>query len=243
VAWVSFVRLHAVSAATAGSLGLFLGFLLGWRGPTWLSCETCVVRLREKGRFVQRRLHIGGKTAKAGWEILDVRPDAHVDHLGNATDLRQFADATFQEIYASHVLEHFCYQTELLPVLTEWQRVLVPGGVLRLSVPDLDILAHLFMQRHTLDINQRFFVMRMMFGGHMHEYDHHRVGLNFEFMYSYLQQAGFVDMQRVGSHGLFNDSSETLMGNVPISLNMTAVAPATVAAPTSNETSDATVAA
>jgi predicted SAM-dependent methyltransferase len=195
---------------------------------------------------VERRLHIGGKTAKAGWEILDIRPDAHVDHIGNAVDLSQFADASFHEIYASHVLEHFCYQTELLPVLAEWRRVLVPGGVLRLSVPDLDILAHLFLQRHTLDINQRFFVMRMIFGGHMHEHDHHRVGLNFEFMYSYLQQAGFVDMQRVGSHGLFNDSSEASVNAVPISLNMTAGAPAAAAATvstTSNENTDATVAA
>jgi predicted SAM-dependent methyltransferase len=202
-----------------------------------------VVRFREKGRFVQRRLHIGGKTAKAGWEVLDIRPDTHVDHVGNAADLRQFADASFQEIYASHVLEHFCYQSELLPVLIEWRRVLAPGGVLRLSVPDLDILAHLFLQRHTLDIGQRYFVMRMIFGGHMHEHDHHRVGLNFEFMYSYLQQAGFVDMQRVASHGLFNDSSEAVMGVVPISLNMTAVAPAAVATVTSPEPTHATVAA
>jgi predicted SAM-dependent methyltransferase len=198
--------------------------------------------LGEKGRFVERRLHIGGKTAKSGWEILDIRPDVHVDHVGNAVNLSQFADATFQEIYASHVLEHFCYQTELLPVLAEWRRVLVPGGVLRLSVPDLDILAHLLLQRHTLDINQRFFVMRMLFGGHMHEHDHHRVGLNFEFMYSYLQQAGFVDMQRVGSHGLFNDSSESVVGSVTISLNMTAVAsPAAAAA--SLDHSNAAVAA
>jgi predicted SAM-dependent methyltransferase len=115
--------------------------------------------------------------------------------------------------------------------------------VLRLSVPDLDILAHLFLQRHTLDIGQRFFVMRMIFGGHMHEHDHHRVGLNFEFMYSYLQQAGFVEMQRVGSHGLFNDSSEASVNAVPISLNMTAAAPAAVSTNTSNENTDAPVAA
>jgi predicted SAM-dependent methyltransferase len=192
---------------------------------------------------VERRLHIGGKTAKAGWEILDVRPEPHVDHIGNAMDLRQFADATFHDIYASHVLEHFCYQTELLPVLREWRRVLVPGGTLRLSVPDLDILAHLVLQRHTLDINQRFFVMRMIFGGHMHDYDHHRVGLNFEFMYSYLQQAGFVDMQRVSSHGLFNDSSEIMMADVAISLNMVAVAPALTTTAVTTPHSNAAVAA
>jgi predicted SAM-dependent methyltransferase len=177
---------------------------------------------------VERRLHIGGKEAKAGWEILDVRPAPHVDHVGDAASLRQFADATFSEIYASHVLEHFCYLNELCPVLVEWHRVLQPGGVLRLSVPDLDILAHLLLQRHTLDVNQRFHVMRVLFGGHLHEHDHHRAGLNQEFMSAYLEKAGFVDLQRVSRHGLFLDNSETLVVNTPISLNMNAFKPVAV---------------
>jgi predicted SAM-dependent methyltransferase len=177
---------------------------------------------------VERRLHIGGKEAKAGWEILDVRPAPHVDHVGDAASLRQFADGTFSEIYASHVLEHFCYLNELCPVLVEWHRVLQPGGVLRLSVPDLDILAHLLLQRHTLDVNQRFHVMRVLFGGHLHEHDHHRAGLNQEFMSAYLEKAGFVDLQRVSRHGLFLDNSETLVVNTPISLNMNAFKPVAV---------------
>jgi predicted SAM-dependent methyltransferase len=177
---------------------------------------------------VERRLHIGGKEAKAGWEILDVRPAPHVDHVGDAASLRAFADATFSEIYASHVLEHFCYLNELSPVLIEWHRVLKPGGVLRLSVPDLDILAHLLLQRHTLDVNQRFHVMRVLFGGHLHEHDHHRAGLNQEFMSAYLEKAGFVDLQRVSRHGLFIDNSETLVVNTPISLNMNAFKPVAV---------------
>jgi predicted SAM-dependent methyltransferase len=181
---------------------------------------------------VERRLHIGGKEVKAGWEIFDARTAPHVDHVGNALDLSRFADCTFDEIYASHVLEHFCYQDELLPALTEWHRVLVPNGVLHLSVPDLDILAHLVLQRYTLNIDQRFLVMRMIFGGHMHEHDHHRAGLNFDFLHNFLQQAGFMDMQRVPSHGLFNDSSETTLLNTPISLNMTAYRPAAAPAHT-----------
>ncbi len=181
---------------------------------------------------MERRLHIGGKEAKAGWEILDVRPAPHVDHVGDAASLRQFADASFDEIYASHVLEHFCYLNEVSPVLIEWHRVLKPGGVLRLSVPDLDILAHLLLQRHTLDVNQRFHVMRVLFGGHLHEHDHHRAGLNQEFLSAYLERAGFVDLQRVGRHGLFLDNSETVVVNTPISLNMNAFKPVTVASST-----------
>lgn len=172
-----------------------------------------------------RRLHIGGAQARAGWEVLDVRGAEHVDHVGDALDLSRFADGTFAELYASHVLEHFDYAEELPRVLAEWHRVLAPGGVLRLSVPDIDILAHLLLQRHLLDVNQRFQVMRMMFGGQTHAHDQHRVGLNQDFLAAYLTRAGFVDLKRVGRLGLFADTSETVVLGTPISLNIVAHKP------------------
>jgi predicted SAM-dependent methyltransferase len=173
-----------------------------------------------------RKLHIGGTQVHAGWEVLDVREGPHVDHVGNALDLSRFAEGTFAELYASHVLEHFDYVDELPRALGEWFRVLVPGGVLRLSVPDIDILAHLLLQRNVLDVNQRFQVMRMIFGGHTHDHDHHRVGLNQDFMAAFLDRAGFVKLQRVGRHGLFADTSETVVLGTPISLNINAYKPA-----------------
>jgi predicted SAM-dependent methyltransferase len=183
------------------------------------------VRTQEPKIPMPRRLHIGGAVARAGWEVFDVRPGEHVDHVGDARDLSRFADATFAELYASHVLEHFDYKDQLGAVLAEWHRVLEPGGVLRLSVPDIDILAHLLLQRHALDVNQRFQVMRMIFGGHTHDHDYHLVGLNQDFMAAFLDRAGFVRLQRVGRHGLFPDTSETLVLGTPISLNLNAYKP------------------
>ena len=178
-----------------------------------------------------RKLHIGGRETRAGWEILDVNPGAHVDHVGNAIDLSRFADGSFDEIYASHVLEHFDYRDALFQALNEWRRVLAPGGVLRLSVPDVDVLAHLLLQRHRLDINQRFQVMRMIFGGHVDAHDYHLVGLNQDFLSAFLAQTGYVDVQRVALHGLFADTSEMVVAGTPISLNLNACKPAaTVAA-------------
>lgn len=171
---------------------------------------------------MERRLHIGGKEARTGWEILDALPGPHVDHLGNAMDLSRFPDETFTEVYASHVLEHFDYREELPAALQEWHRVLRPGGLLRLSVPDLDILAHLLLQRHQFDVNQRFQIMRMIFGGHLDAYDHHRVGLNQDFISAYLARAGFERLQRVNRHGLFDDTSDTVVAGTPISLNVKA---------------------
>lgn len=178
--------------------------------------------------MTERRLHIGGKQKRAGWEILDVNPGPLVDHVGNAIDLSQFADGTFAEVYASHVLEHFDYKDALVAALREWHRVLAPGGVLRLSVPDIDVLAHLLLQRHKLDVNQRFQVMRMMFGGHVDAHDYHLVGLNQEFLAGFLNAAGFHTVQRVLRHGLFTDTSDMVVAGTPISLNLNALKPVAV---------------
>ncbi len=54
-------------------------------------------------------------------------------------DLRRplpWADGTFQVVYSSHVLEHL-HHADLVPLLRECRRVLEPGGVARMLVPDL----------------------------------------------------------------------------------------------------------
>lgn len=178
-----------------------------------------------------RRLHIGGQQRREGWEILDANAGPLVDHVGDAVDLARFADGCFDEVYASHVLEHFDYTGAIQHALREWRRVLRPEGALRLSVPDLDILAHLLLQRQALDVPQRFQIMRMIFGGHIDRYDYHLVGLNFDFLCQFLGEAGFTAVQRVPSHGLFDDTSDLRVGGVPISLNVIAtIEPARVRA-------------
>lgn len=171
---------------------------------------------------MDRRLHIGGHVQRTGWEIFDANPGPLVDHVGDAIDLSRFADGSFTELYASHVLEHFDYKGPLTQALVEWHRVLVPGGTLRLSVPDIDVLAHLLLQKQALDIGQRYQIMRMMFGGHIDAHDYHLVGLNQEFLVGFLGAAGFESVQRVDSHGLFDDTSDMTVGGLRISLNMNA---------------------
>jgi predicted SAM-dependent methyltransferase len=169
-----------------------------------------------------RKLHIGGHVKTPGWEVLDANPGPCVDHVANASDLSGFDDGSFEQIYASHVVEHFDYQGQLVGALKEWCRVLMPAGTLCVSVPDLDTLARLFVDRSLLSAQDRFLVMRMIFGGHIDKYDYHLVGLNEEFLTSYLQVGGFTKIRRVASFGLFQDTSCLELKNVPISLNMIA---------------------
>jgi len=169
-----------------------------------------------------RRLHIGGETPKPGWTIVNIQPGAHVDVVGNCIDLSCFGNSSVDAIYASHVLEHLGYLDELPQALKEFRRVLKPGGRLMLSVPDLAVLCRLFLDER-LDIENRFHVMRIMFGGQMDPHDYHKAGMTADFMADYLTVAGFREVERVDGFGLFEDTSTLTVAGVPISLNMQAV--------------------
>ncbi len=174
---------------------------------------------------VPRRLHVGGHVRRPGWEILDVNAAPYVDHICNAKELSIFSDNSFIELYASHVVEHFDYMAELGDTLKEWLRILAPGGRVYISVPDLDVLAALFLCKDKLSADDRFMVMRMMFGGHLDAHDYHVVGLNEEFLRGFLQSAGYTNICKVDGFGLFEDTSAMEFGGVAISLNMIAEKP------------------
>ncbi|HEX6141276.1 MAG TPA: methyltransferase domain-containing protein [Geminicoccaceae bacterium] len=167
------------------------------------------------------RLHIGGEAAKSGWRILNVQPGPAVDYVGDCQDL-SFLDAdSVEEVYASHVLDHLGYQAELPRALGEICRVLVPGGRLRISVPDLDVLCRLAVHP-ALTLEQRFHLMRVMYGGQMDRFDFHKVGYTFEILCHLLGRAGFDSATRVARHGLFSDTSELRILGHLISLNLIA---------------------
>ena len=176
---------------------------------------------------MSRKLHIGGKSKAEGWEVLNINPAPYVDHVCNANNLSQFIDDTFDEIYASHVLEHFDYKDEMINTLIEWKRVLLPGGKIYISVPDLEVHARLLLERDKLSVDERFFIMRMLFGCHVDQYDYHYVGLNWEFLAYFLRKAGYVNLRRVGTFNLFDDLSAMTFRGVLVSLNVIAEKPAT----------------
>jgi predicted SAM-dependent methyltransferase len=53
----------------------------------------------------------------------------------------RFADGSVRYIYSSHTFEHFTYD-ESLRIAKECFRVLSPGGILRIAVPDLGIIVN-----------------------------------------------------------------------------------------------------
>jgi predicted SAM-dependent methyltransferase len=171
------------------------------------------------------RLHIGGVEVKEGWSILNIQPGPGVDYVGNCTDLSAIPDAACSEVYTSHTLEHLGYNGELQRALKEINRVMKPGARLRISVPDLDILCRMFLFPD-LKPDERFEVMRMMFGGRVDAHDIHGVGLNLPILSGFLMGAGFHNVERVADFHLFKDTSSFLFGGHPVSLNVRAWKPA-----------------
>ncbi|MBL8419215.1 MAG: tetratricopeptide repeat protein [Dechloromonas sp.] len=166
------------------------------------------------------RLHIGGKEQKAGWKILNALQFDGVDYIGDVRNLSSFEDGCCEEVYASHVMEHVS-QKDFLVTLKGIHRILCAGGKFYFSVPDLETLCRLFVDPK-LSGDQRFHIMRMIFGGQVDDYDFHYIGLTHEFMIDYFKQAGFSSATRVRTFGLFNDTSDFTPYDTPISLNMIA---------------------
>ena len=81
------------------------------------------------------RLNIGSDiTQIAGFLSVDFNPKVNPDVLAEADKLPMFDDDSVDEIYASHVLEHLPYESK---ALEEWLRVLKPGGMLTVAVPNI----------------------------------------------------------------------------------------------------------
>lgn len=153
------------------------------------------------------KLHIGGRERRAGWTILDAEERPEVDVVGSCADLSAFAGASVEQIYVSHVLEHVSHQRPMYDAPREWFRVLVPGGLLLVSVPDLGTLAALFVDpRSSLD--DRWRLMRMIFGGQDRPFDFHQAGFDEPMLRAHLARTGFEVLERVASFGLFDDASE-----------------------------------
>jgi predicted SAM-dependent methyltransferase len=170
------------------------------------------------------KLHIGARVRIEGWKTLDIAPGPDVDFVGDCKNLAQFADASVEAIYASHVLEHVPYRLAEA-TLKEWHRVLAPGGTIMISVPDLETLANLYVNART-NAQARRFVMQMMFGGQADDHDFHYAGYDAALLAHLMKQAGFVEIARVSEFGVADDTSRMRFFGVPISLNLSARKPA-----------------
>ena len=92
------------------------------------------------------KLHLGcWHRVIPGFVHVDLCDLPHIAHHASIDALPFIADSAAALIYCSHALEYFD-RDAAKAVLKEWWRVLAPGGVLRLAVPDFAALIQVYQR-------------------------------------------------------------------------------------------------
>ncbi|MFC1945687.1 methyltransferase domain-containing protein [Chloroflexota bacterium] len=136
------------------------------------------------------KLHIGcGERYIPGFTHVDVRKFEHVDVVAPAWQLDVFEDDSVDLIYCCHTLEHL-KKTQVGLTLAEWHRVLRPGGVLRLAVPDFAKICQMYTR--TGDLSQ---LLGLLMGGQDYPENTHYTVYDYAYLAGLLQDAGFTSVR------------------------------------------------
>ena len=120
---------------------------------------------------------------------VDLRPASHIHYLSNVEKLPMFPDNYAELIYVSHCLEHISHLT-LKQVISEWNRVLKPGGILRVSVPNFDTIIEMYNDSQQ-DINN---VLQPLLGGQDYRYNFHYSAFNEKYLKALFNENGFENV-------------------------------------------------
>lgn len=138
------------------------------------------------------KLHIGcsNKYLK-GWKHADIKNLEHIDYVVNLKNLKEvIGEDKASHIYACHVLEHFS-RHEVDNVLMNWKSVLKPGGILRLSVPDIEAVVEYYNENKDLSI-----LRGLLWGGQRDLYDYHKIGFDYNDLKTRLESLGFKNIKK-----------------------------------------------
>lgn len=102
-----------------------------------------------------------------------------------------FHDASVDYVYSSHFLEHLP-RKDALNLIAESHRVLKPGGIVRVVVPDLEYAVSLYQAGRKDEMLRQYFFVEdddSHYAKHKYMYDHASLA-------TLLTDAGFKDVQR-----------------------------------------------
>jgi SAM-dependent methyltransferase len=156
------------------------------------------------------QLHIGcGPAHPPGWVNIDVYP---APLAINVLWGLPFATGSARYVFVSHLLEHLFYPADVGPFLAEVHRVLAPGGVMRVVVPDIEqcIEAYSKNDRSFFDSRRETFTWWpekatrledfLAYAGVGPEpaylFEAHKYGYDFETLARTLREAGFTTIVR-----------------------------------------------
>lgn len=168
------------------------------------------------------RLHLGcGRRHLPGYVNVDARASVHPDVQADIGHL-PVEDGAARLIYACHLLEHI-RRPDVGIVLAEWRRVLRPGGILRVAVPNFDALAFLYAEGVPL-----WRLIGPMMGRQDYPENTHYIAFDYDYLAWHLTEAAFHTVRRWSlPHPDFpdgwDDYSQATIDGLPISLNVEAI--------------------
>lgn len=102
----------------------------------------------------QLKLNLGcGPNIKSGWINIDLAGPS--DFILDLREPIPLADCTCQMIYSEHFFEHIGYPETALKLLRDYYRLLEPGGLLSIGVPD----GELALKAYAGDDPEQFFTI------------------------------------------------------------------------------------
>ncbi|MEE9305407.1 MAG: methyltransferase domain-containing protein, partial [bacterium] len=152
------------------------------------------------------KLHVGcGRYRIEGWLNADIDLRHEADIFLDAREPLPFEADQFRFVFAEHLIEHLTF-AEGRRFCSEAYRTLWPGGVVRLSTPDLQFLvryyedesaeSQAFTEYHTteflrLDVRSQALVVSNFF----HDFGH-RLIYDWDLLERLLREAGFERIER-----------------------------------------------
>lgn len=134
------------------------------------------------------KLNIGSRDFRMdGYLNVDIDPSRNPDILADACDLSAVKSESVDEVHASHVLEHIPWPRGFV-ALSEWTRVLKPGGVLKIAVPDVETICSA-VSRGT----NHHYLMTVLYGAERinNKYEAHSFGYTRKMLVDMLNFLGF----------------------------------------------------
>jgi beta-1,4-mannosyl-glycoprotein beta-1,4-N-acetylglucosaminyltransferase len=112
------------------------------------------------------------------------------DIKADVRNLSFIADGVAEEVLSSHVVEHFT-PYEVSPMLSEWCRILKPGGKIVIEMPNIAGLCKAF---EASDRGGRYMLLNAIYGAAHPEWPH-LYGWYPEILWDHLTGAGFVGVE------------------------------------------------
>jgi predicted SAM-dependent methyltransferase len=137
------------------------------------------------------KLNLGcGFDIREGWINIDLHDWHKPDMVADVTNLTEIEDNYAVYALAQDVLEHI-HRDRCLTALSEWNRVLLMGGLLEVRVPDVIALSRLMQAPDRQSPEQQAHLLQCMFGTQGYNGDFHYNGFTEVSLRASMSAAGF----------------------------------------------------